>query len=80
MKVSDLPLKTEEEIHQEEMQALEEYLKSPEAQHKLKAAITPWRRAYPKVGMNDPCPCGSGKKYKKCCYLANLPKYTVDYD
>jgi len=80
MKVSDLPLKTEEEIRQEEMQALEEYLKSPEAQHKLKAATTPWRRAYPKVGMNDPCPCGSGKKYKKCCYLANLPKYTVDYD
>ena len=24
----------------------------------------------PKVGRNDPCPCGSGKKYKKCC----LPK------
>ncbi|NLI98421.1 preprotein translocase subunit SecA [bacterium] len=24
-----------------------------------------------KVGRNDPCPCGSGKKYKKCCY----PKY-----
>ncbi len=22
----------------------------------------------PKVGRNDPCPCGSGKKYKKCCY------------
>ena len=22
-----------------------------------------------KVGPNDPCPCGSGKKYKKCCYL-----------
>ncbi|MFC1863490.1 SEC-C metal-binding domain-containing protein, partial [Thermodesulfobacteriota bacterium] len=22
---------------------------------------------YPKVGRNDPCPCGSGKKYKKCC-------------
>ncbi|MBQ1354769.1 MAG: SEC-C domain-containing protein, partial [Ruminococcus sp.] len=20
-----------------------------------------------KVGRNDPCPCGSGKKYKKCC-------------
>lgn len=27
---------------------------------------TPVRRA-PKVGRNDPCPCGSGKKYKKCC-------------
>jgi preprotein translocase subunit SecA len=26
-------------------------------------------RAGPKVGRNDPCPCGSGKKYKKCCML-----------
>jgi preprotein translocase subunit SecA len=25
------------------------------------------RRAGPKVGRNDPCPCGSGKKYKRCC-------------
>lgn len=25
-----------------------------------------------KIGRNDPCPCGSGKKYKKCCY----PKYS----
>ena len=25
------------------------------------------RRATPKVGRNDPCPCGSGKKYKFCC-------------
>ena len=25
------------------------------------------RRAQPKVGRNDPCPCGSGKKYKRCC-------------
>jgi curved DNA-binding protein CbpA len=25
------------------------------------------RRAEPKVGRNDPCPCGSGKKYKRCC-------------
>ena len=24
-------------------------------------------RAEPRVGRNDPCPCGSGKKYKKCC-------------
>jgi uncharacterized protein YecA (UPF0149 family) len=24
-----------------------------------------------RVGRNDPCPCGSGKKYKKCCW----PKY-----
>ena len=24
-------------------------------------------RAPPKIGRNEPCPCGSGKKYKKCC-------------
>ena len=24
-------------------------------------------KAAPRVGRNDPCPCGSGKKYKKCC-------------
>jgi uncharacterized protein YecA (UPF0149 family) len=23
--------------------------------------------AEPKIGRNEPCPCGSGKKYKKCC-------------
>jgi len=26
----------------------------------------PIRRSLPKVGRNEPCPCGSGKKYKKC--------------
>src|SRR5262249_10200782 len=25
------------------------------------------RRSLPKVGRNEPCPCGSGKKYKNCC-------------
>jgi hypothetical protein len=27
----------------------------------------PYVREGPKIGRNDPCPCGSGKKYKKCC-------------
>ena len=27
----------------------------------------PFRREKKKVGRNDPCPCGSGLKYKKCC-------------
>ncbi len=27
----------------------------------------PYRRKERKIGRNDPCPCGSGKKYKKCC-------------
>ena len=26
-----------------------------------------------KIGRNDPCPCGSGKKYKKCCVGKNVP-------
>lgn len=30
-------------------------------------APAPVRRASAAVGRNDPCPCGSGKKYKKCC-------------
>jgi len=30
-------------------------------------AEKPIVREEPKVGRNDPCPCGSGKKYKKCC-------------
>jgi uncharacterized protein len=28
--------------------------------------VAPVRREQPKVGRNDPCPCGSGKKYKQC--------------
>jgi len=27
----------------------------------------PLKSAHPKVGRNDPCPCGSGKKFKHCC-------------
>lgn len=34
------------------------------------APVAPVMRAGPKVGRNDPCPCGSGKKYKKCCLAA----------
>ncbi len=34
------------------------------------ARPTTVRRQQPKVGRNDPCPCGSGKKYKKCCGAA----------
>ncbi|WP_444919711.1 preprotein translocase subunit SecA [Microbulbifer sp. CnH-101-G] len=37
----------------------------PESEPQQQAAPTPERRG-PKVGRNDPCPCGSGKKYKQC--------------
>ncbi len=29
--------------------------------------LLPHRRPAEKIGRNDPCPCGSGKKYKRCC-------------
>lgn len=32
-----------------------------------KSNIVTFHREQPKIGRNDPCPCGSGKKYKKCC-------------
>jgi uncharacterized protein len=29
--------------------------------------LEPRRREGPKIGRNEPCPCGSGRKYKHCC-------------
>ncbi|MBC8378703.1 MAG: SEC-C domain-containing protein [Planctomycetes bacterium] len=36
---------------------------APQGERKVKTI----KHEEPKVGRNDPCPCGSGKKYKKCC-------------
>ena len=33
----------------------------------LKPAVSTVQRQTPRIGRNEPCPCGSGKKYKKCC-------------
>jgi uncharacterized protein len=33
---------------------------------------TTFRRTVPKIGRNDPCPCGSGKKFKHCCGQTTL--------
>ncbi|MEO5719072.1 MAG: preprotein translocase subunit SecA [Chthoniobacterales bacterium] len=38
-----------------------------EAEGEVKLELAPVRREMPKVGRNDPCPCGSGKKFKNCC-------------
>lgn len=37
-------------------------------------------RMTPHVGRNDPCPCGSGKKYKKCCYRSGAIVDQTDED
>lgn len=41
-------------------------LNPPEQPQETKAPVQKPMRAGPKVGRNDPCPCGSGKKYKAC--------------
>ncbi|MCE5301154.1 MAG: preprotein translocase subunit SecA [Spirochaetia bacterium] len=47
----------------EPMDEREMYMNTSESAQKVETV----RRQSPKVGRNDPCPCGSGKKYKKCC-------------
>jgi hypothetical protein len=40
----------------------------PEIVHNpAQSTILPFRREGPKTGRNEPCPCGSGRKYKICC-------------
>jgi preprotein translocase subunit SecA len=44
---------------------------APEALPEEAAAPQPFQREGRKVGRNEPCPCGSGKKYKQCCGKAS---------
>jgi len=46
------------------------WLPHRQAVHEQKLASA-MQRTEPKVGRNDPCPCGSGKKFKKCCGAAD---------
>jgi transposase-like protein len=39
----------------------------PSVHNNAQNAQSPFRRETPKVGRNEPCPCGSGRKYKHCC-------------
>ena len=45
----------------------EQVAKPTMASHGDDGVRKPKKRDVAKVGRNDPCPCGSGKKYKKCC-------------
>lgn len=51
---------------------MKKWMKDHEAELRAEQAGAPAKvetvvHAGPKIGRNDPCPCGSGKKYKKCC-------------
>ena len=60
-----------EEIDEEQLAAEAEGREVPEQSRRRQHVATPYRAA-PKVGRNDLCPCGSGKKFKKC-HGANTP-------
>jgi uncharacterized protein YecA (UPF0149 family) len=45
----------------------EPHVHGPDCQHHHHDAQAPIVRGEAKVGRNDPCVCGSEKKYKKCC-------------
>ncbi len=64
-------MKTGEEIALEEQRQQQEMKEERRdvfsAEEEKEQKKKPFKRNVPKVGRNDPCPCGSGKKYKKCC-------------
>jgi preprotein translocase subunit SecA len=67
--LEDMP---QEQIHQlfgqfDEAEFTEEPAESILVENEQEIPAVTFRRNQPKVGRNDPCPCGSGKKYKKCC-------------
>ena len=64
--VSNYKEKGKDKIHSELATFLKEedtwYFKDGEA-----PKVEQYIRPGPKIGRNQPCPCGSGKKYKRCC-------------
>jgi len=58
--------------------AVKRWLETKKAEIEAQAArapkVEPFVHGGPQAGRNDPCPCGSGKKYKKCHEGKDLPK------
>jgi preprotein translocase subunit SecA len=57
-------IRREEEVERIEEKQRQNYTMSRGEDTPAAATV---KRVAAKVGRNDPCPCGSGKKYKKCC-------------
>jgi len=68
----DKPIRFEQEFP-EEAQTLMSLCDNKELRHRFRSLSLfngnsqPYERSQPKISRNDPCPCGSNKKYKKCC-------------
>jgi len=65
LRVRPMREKTVEELEEERKKQQEINLILSHGEDQGKPSTV--KRAKDKVGRNDPCPCGSGKKYKKCC-------------
>jgi preprotein translocase subunit SecA len=63
-KLCMVQIRREEEVERIEEKRRQNYILS---RGEDKPTVTTVKRESAKVGRNDPCPCGSGKKYKKCC-------------
>ncbi|MBY6058588.1 SEC-C domain-containing protein [Leisingera daeponensis] len=40
----------------------------------------PWHELLDDLGRNEPCPCGSGKKFKQCCGRRSMLHYSIAID
>jgi preprotein translocase subunit SecA len=65
--LSKLPQKLIHDVDVSAFQTSPDETKREETAPAAPEIILPVRRDVPKVGRNDPCPCGSGKKFKNCC-------------
>lgn len=67
---SDWEVSQEAVIDSAFMDSMKEYLGNlgpKELEHLINGVQEPYINPFAGIGRNDPCPCGSGKKYKKCC-------------
>lgn len=69
------PVPEEDEIFEDEEG---EDVEEDEYEESVPASLTIVRRSE-RIGRNDPCPCGSGKKFKKCCYGENPSEETDSF-
>jgi len=74
-KMKKLWAKAEDEMHKNMLDNLKAQMPKPNKESEerfIKEMIIPptkkqMERKPPRIGRNEPCPCGSGKKFKKCC-------------
>jgi len=68
----------------EELQHWAKYQQKPKPKPSLPVekppAGDPVQKAKKKIGRNDPCPCNSGKKYKKCCLPLSITRFNDEDD